>query len=141
MCWQSHGCLDCLINEIHQEQLSIIDKHIGSILCSLEYGKRFVRSEYKAKPIRHHKPMAENLHKKLLNIYGVDVNCVPGITDYTLLKLLGETGTDMSRFSTVKHFVSWCGLASGHNQCGAKSRKSKTKNRPNAGQIFREVLQ
>ncbi len=127
--------------KIHEEQLTITDKRIALLLSILEYSKPIVKSEHKAKPIRHHKPAIKNLHQKLLNIYGVDANCLPGITDYSLLKLLGETGPDMGRFPTAKHFVSWCGLAPGHNQSGAKRKKSKTKNRSNAGQVFREIAQ
>lgn len=127
--------------KVHEKQLSHIDKRIEVLLRDLEYGKVFVKGEHKAKPIRHHKPMIAELHQKLLNIYGVDANCISGLTDYTLLKLLGEVGSDLSRFPSKKHFVSWCGLAPGHNQSGSKSRKSKMKNRSNAGQIFREVAQ
>ena len=127
--------------KVHQQQLSIIDKRIEMLLCDLEYGKEFVEGKHKAKPIRHHKPMIAELHQKILNIYGVDANCIPGLTDYTLLKLLGEIGTDMGRFPTVKHFVSWCGLAPGHNQSGMKSKRPKIKNHSNAGQTFREVAQ
>jgi len=46
-----------------------------------------------------------------LNIYGVDGNSLSGVNDYTLLKLLGEVGNDLSRFPSGKHFVSWCQLA------------------------------
>lgn len=127
--------------KIHEEQLIITDERISLLLSALEYSKPLVKSEHKAKPIRHHAPAIKNLHQKLLNIYGVDANCLPGITDYSLLKLLGETGPDMSRFPTAKHFVSWCGLAPGHNQSGARTKKAKTKNRSNAGQVFREIAQ
>lgn len=127
--------------KVHQEQLSIIDKQIELLLKYLENGKQHIEGVHKAKPIRHHKPIIENLHQKLLNIYGVDTNCIPGLTDYTLLKLLGEVGWDMGRFPTKKHFVSWCGLAPGHNQSGSKSKRLKLKNHSNAGQIFREIAQ
>lgn len=127
--------------KVHQQQLLIVDKRIEELLDDLRDGKAFIEGKQKAKPIRHHKPEIKDLHQKLLNIYGVDANCLPGITDYTLLKLLGEVGTDMSRFATVKHFVSWCGLAPGHNQSGSKRKKPKMKNHSNAGQIFREIAQ
>lgn len=128
--------------KIHEQELQVVDAQIELLLTDMEKGKAFVHSVHKAKPIRHHKPEIKELHQKLLNIYGVDANCLPGITDYTLLKLLGETGTDLSsRFATKKHFTSWCGLAPGKNQSGSRSKKSKTKNRSNAGQIFREIAQ
>lgn len=128
--------------KIHEQELLIVDARIELLLTDLEKGKAFVYSDRKAKPIRHHKPEIKELHQKLLNIYGVDANCLPGVTDYSLLKLLGETGTDLSgRFPTKKHFTSWCGLAPGKNQSGSRSKKSKTKNRSNAGQMFREIAQ
>lgn len=127
--------------KIHQSQLEILDKKIEEVLIHLEQGKPAVAKIHAEKPVRHHKPMIKSLNQKLLNIYGVDTNCLPGVTNYTMLKLLGEVGTDMSRFPTAKHFVSWCGLSPGHNQSGNRNRKSKTKNNSNVGQIFRELAQ
>lgn len=125
----------------HQQQLLIIDQQIQVILEIIQEGKNEVPPQHKIKPIRHHKPIIENLHQKLLNIYGVDANCLPGITDYTLLKLLGEAGADLSRFPTAKHFVSWCQLAPSHNQSGMRSKKSTVRNGSKSGQIFREIAQ
>ena len=71
----------------------------------------------------------------------MEANCLPGVTDYTLLKLLGEVGADMSRFPTAKHFVSWCQLAPSHNQSGSSSRRLRLRNGSKAGQIFREIAQ
>jgi transposase len=131
--------LNCKLYKLHQDQLYVIDKQIETVLSCLEQGKEEVVGTRKAKPIRHHKPSIEQLHQKLLNIYGVDANCLPGITDYTLLKLLGEVGEDMSRFATVKHFVSWCQLAPSHNQSGLRSKRARVRNGSKAGQIFREL--
>jgi transposase len=125
----------------HQQEIIFIDRRIDRLLIELGEGKSEVSCEGKSKPIRHHKPSIENLHQKLLNIYGVDGNKIPGITDYTLLRLLGETGTDMNRFMTVKHFVSWCQLAPGCNQSGKFNRRLRIKKGSKSGQIFREAAQ
>jgi transposase len=127
--------------ELHEKQLQVIDQAVEVILTSLEQGTVKVASTYPSKPIRHHKPQIKELHQKLLNIYGVDANCLPGITDYSLLKLLGEVGNDMSRFATARHFVSWCQLAPGHHQSGTINRSAKVRNGSKAGQIFREIAQ
>jgi len=58
-----------------------------------------------------------------------------------VLRLIGETGTDMSRFETKKHFTSWCGLSAGHHQSGKKSKWVKQAPCNKAGQIFKEVAQ
>lgn len=125
----------------YQQQIIIIDAKIEELLEQLEKGKPPVASQTKAKPIRHHTPKIKDLHQKMLNIYGVEGSSLSGITDYTLLRLLGEAGTDMSRFATVKHFVSWCQLAPVLNQSGKIHRRIKIRSGSKAGQIFREIAQ
>ena len=97
--------------EKHQEQIIVIDKRIETHLENLCILQPQVEVKSKAKPVRHHAPKIEGLHGKLVQLYGVNVSSISGINDYTLLRLIGETGVDMSRFPTVKHFVSWCGLS------------------------------
>jgi len=127
--------------QVHQRQIQIIDKRIEYLLQELANGKEDVKGVVAPKAIRHHPPKIENLHQKLLNIYGVDGNSLSGLNDYTLLKLLGEVGTDMSRFPTAKHFASWCQLAPANNQSGKMKRAVKMRNGNRAGQIFRNVAQ
>jgi transposase len=85
-------------------------------------------SEAKTKPIRHHKPSVNDLHQKLLKLYGVK-------------RLVGETGNELSRFPTVIHFVSWCQLSPRHSQSDKINRRIKMKNKSKAGQNFREAAQ
>ena len=122
-----------------QKQVAIIDKQIELTLEELGANKEQVVAKRQPKPIRHHRPSIKDLHQKLLKIYGVDINGVPGVTDYTLLRLLGECGPDMSRFPTVKHFVSWCQLAPMQNDSGKSKRNARVRNGSKAGQIFREI--
>ena len=125
--------------KLHQQHIVVIDKKIEQILEELEKNKPEVEGVVPAKLIRHHPPKVKALHQKLLNIYGVDGTSLSGFNDYTLLRLLGEVGTDMERFPTVKHFVSWCQLAPICNQSGKMRRRIKVKNGSKAGQIFRDV--
>lgn len=125
----------------HQEHLCTIDGKIEELLGSLCEGREEIKSDAAAKPIRHHAPQVRGLHQKLLNIYGVDGNTLSGVNDYTLLRLLGEVGPDMSRFASAKHFVSWCQLAPAFNQSGKMSRRVRVRNGSRAGQIFRGVAQ
>lgn len=127
--------------QVHQRQLQVIDKKIESLLAELSEGKEEVKGIVRAKAIRHHPPKVKELHQKLLNIYGVDGNSLSGLNDYTLLKLLGEIGTDMSRFPTANHFASWCQLVPANNQSGKMRRSVKMRNGNRTGQIFRNVAQ
>jgi transposase len=57
------------------------------------------------------------------------------------MQLLSETGYDLTKWPTEKHFTSWLGLSPGQNNSGKKHRNAKKKGRPNAGQIFRIIAQ
>lgn len=122
----------------HQEQISEIDKKVEVVLIKLSAGKEVITLANKAKQVRHHKPKIKDLNKILLQIHGVDMNNLPGINDYTLLRLLGETGTDMGRFPTRDHFASWAQLSPRLGKSGSRSRKIKMHNGSKTGQIFRE---
>jgi len=128
--------------EQHQQQVSNIDKRIEALMVTLTKDKTVEKEKVgKAKNIRHHPPQIENLHEMMVKMFGVNVTAISGINDYTLLRLIGETGTDMSRFPTVKHFVSWCGLAPGHYSSGTMNRRTKKMPCGKAGQIFVEIAQ
>jgi transposase len=58
---------------------------------------------------------------------GIDLTAIPGIDANILLAILSETGTDMSKWRTVKHFCSWLGLCPGSKISGGKVLSSKTK--------------
>jgi transposase len=127
--------------EKHQEQIIVIDKRIEKHLEHLCILQPQVEVKSKAKPVRHHAPKIEGLHGKLVQLYGVNVSSISGINDYTLLRLIGETGVDMSRFPTVKHFVSWCGLSPKHHKSGLMHKKVKGTKCNQAGQVFKECAQ
>lgn len=125
----------------HKEHLTHIDKKIESLLDELNADGKFVTSSSPEKPIRHHKPEIKALHQKLLNLYGVNISSLSGLTDYSALRLIGETGTDLSRFPSDKHFISWCQLSPRSSQSGKMHRRVKIKTKSKAGQIFREAAQ
>lgn len=127
--------------EKHQEQIIVIDNRIEMHLEQLCILQPQVKVKSKAKQVRHHAPKIEGLHGKLVQLYGVNVSSISGINDYTALRLIGETGVDMSRFPSVKHFVSWCGLSPKHHKSGLMHKKVKGTKCNKAGQIFKECAQ
>jgi hypothetical protein len=70
---------------------------------------------------------------------GNDPSQITGLTDKTLLELLAETGTDLSKWKTEKHFTSWLCLAPGKHQSGKKNKKRNKIGHTKAGQIFRNA--
>lgn len=63
---------------------------------------------------------------------------LPGLSDYTVLQLVSEVGTDLNAFATEKHFTSWLGLVPGTHHSG-KRRRRQSRQGGRAGQIFRNV--
>ena len=58
---------------------------------------------------------------------GVDLTCIDGLSESSVLKILSETGSDISAWPTEKHFSSWLGLSPGNKVTGGKSLSGKTK--------------
>jgi transposase len=63
---------------------------------------------------------------------GVDLTRIKGLDVLTILVVVSESGIDLSRFPTFKHYVSWLGLAPGTKKSGQRvlsSRSRRTTNR------------
>lgn len=75
----------------------------------------------------------------LASILGVDVLAIYGLSEISALEILAETGTDMSKWSSEKHFVSWLNLCPNNKISGGKLISSRLiKKKPNAAsQAFR----
>ncbi|MBM3387804.1 MAG: IS110 family transposase, partial [Betaproteobacteria bacterium] len=68
-----------------------------------------------------------DLRRQLFQMCGVDLTRIDGIDVTTALVVVSETGTDMSRFPSDKHFASWLGLCPGTKITGGKVMSGKTK--------------
>jgi transposase len=90
---------------------------------------------------RHKRRHKNSFHfdgtKYLKQILGIDVTRIYGISEITATEIISEVGTDMSKWSTEKHFVSWLNLAPNNRITGGKMLKPKKTNKRNkAGQAF-----
>jgi transposase len=54
------------------------------------------------------------------------LDAIAGVGERGAQALLAETGTDMSRFPTHKHFASWAGQCPGNHESAGKRRSGKT---------------
>lgn len=63
---------------------------------------------------------------ELYRLTGVDLTEVSGLQAPTVLKVLSETGLDMTKWPTSKHFGSWLGLAPNNRVSGGKVLSRRT---------------
>lgn len=81
-------------------------------------------------------PDIADLREILAQICGAkDLTTLPAHTEYSVLQLIGEVGTDLTKWRTEKHFTSWLGIAPGTAQSGKRNGRIKRR-RNRAGQIF-----
>jgi transposase len=121
----------------YQKQMEACDREMEKVLRVIA-GPR----GEEAKPARAAKktgvnaPEINELHDLLVRwCGGKDLTVLPAHTDYSWLQLLGEVGTDLSKWPTEKHFTAWAGLAPGSHQSG-KYNRSVSRKRNRAGRIF-----
>jgi len=126
----------------YQNQIEQCDQMIDEVLQKISRGKPDQKTDVRRKPIRHNKPDIDNLGSMMLKIFGgKDATTLSGITDYSWMQLLSETGADLSRWPTEKHYTSWLGLAPGQHNSGRMKKNRRKSGRPKAGQIFRQIAQ
>ncbi len=66
---------------------------------------------------------------------------IPGVKRLTAATIVGEIGTDMTRFPTASHLASWAGVCPGNRQSGGKRLKGKTtKGNPRLRAALAEVV-
>jgi transposase len=81
-------------------------------------------------------PDVRGLHRVLVQVCGgQDPTKMPGMADHSLLRVISEVGTDLTKWPTEKHFTAWAGLAPGTAQSG-KRRKNQARQRNRVGLIF-----
>jgi transposase len=124
--------------EFYQAQIAECDQAIAELLKEMSGPgdpPAAAASATKHKP-GPNTPQIEGLHRILVKLCsGHDPTSIPAVTDYALLQLISEVGTDLTKWPTAKHFTSWTGLAPGSKQSG-KRRGSFSRKRNRAGQIF-----
>ena len=96
-----------------------------------------------ALPAARHKTRAAheptfNVRAALFQLLGTDLTQLHGCGAYTALMLVGECGTDMTKWPTVNHCTSWLTVAPGNKSSGGKLLSTKTRRSANrAAQLLR----
>jgi len=127
--------------KFYQQQLTHCDERIEKVLAVLPTAKAVTR-EAPPKPVatqtapkrgrkkqinRGPNAAAVDFSQALKRICGVDLIQVCGLNLLTVLMLLGEIGTDMSRWRNARAFASWLGLCPGARISGGKVLSRRTR--------------
>lgn len=101
------------------------------------------RPELAPKRSRHNRNSPTfDARSHLHRLCGVDLTAIDGLDSNTVLKVIGEIGTNIARWPTSKHFCSWLGICPGTKKSGGKRISSKTRPGANrAAQALRVAVQ
>jgi transposase len=123
--------------DFYQQQMRECDQAIEQVLQGMSGpGAGSSGDSARAKPGGANTPQIQGLHKMLIDLCGgIDPTRIPGMADHSLLRVISETGLDLTQWKTEKHFTSWTGLAPGTAQSG-KRRKNQARVLNNVGHMF-----
>ena len=113
--------------DIYQEKLRACDRAIEQQINTFDALADPTNLPPARNKYKQGNALAFDVRTQLYRITGVDLTRIDGIDEMTALKVLSETGTDMSRWKTEKHFASWLGLSPGNKISGGKVLNTKTK--------------
>ncbi len=114
----------------YRTKLSECDEQIEEYLATLEDktdGKPLPPKKRKRNPNSPRFDAREHLYR----ITGVDLTRIDGLDANTVLTVIAEIGTDITRWPTVKHFCSWLCLSPGNRKTGGKQMSGKTRRSSN----------
>jgi transposase len=114
--------------DFYQELINKCDKEIEKSVAKLNHQKKtpdnpLPKARHKTRQ-RHEPDFA--VRDALYTFTGVDITQINGFGPYTALRLIGECGSDMSKWPTEKHFTSWLCLSPGNKKSGGKILSQKT---------------
>jgi transposase len=122
--------------EFYQALIRECDRAIEQVLHDLGGPPDSLPPVDKGKPGSTNSPQIDGLHRMLVHLCdGTDATQLPGMADYSLLQVIGEVGTDLTKWPTEKHFTAWAGLAPAARQSG-KRRRRDSRHRNRTGQLF-----
>lgn len=122
-----------------QSQKELYDQQIERVLD--EFPKKIPLHEIVAvdpvkKKAKKRKQPKADVRKYLHAILGVDVIDIPGISEIAALEIVSETGTDLDKWPSRNHFVSWLNLCPNNKISGGKLISSQVlKKKPNAAAV------
>lgn len=129
--------------QIYRKKIKECDEqiraHLETMKCEPEKAVTQLKEVRKKTKVKSNKNnLSFDATEILQHIIGTDVTEIFGITDTNAVEIISETGLDMNKWPTAKHFTSWLNLAPNNKVSGGKLLSSKTQKKKNrAEQIFK----
>jgi transposase len=128
--------------QFYQKQMQECDKKIERIgkeyLAQINSASSTFEYLLSGKKNRHKNAIAFDVEPYACALWGVNLMRVPGISEVTVFKLMGELGYNFTdKFETYKQFCRWCNVSPNNKISGGKVLSSKIPKRKNqVGIIF-----
>jgi len=115
--------------DFYQARVDECDAEIERALAVLTADRASPASPLPQPRHKTKQPNAVNFDTRppLYQLTGVDLTQIHGIGPYLALRLIGECGTDLSRWPSAKHFTSWLTLSPGCKISGGKVLSAHTR--------------
>jgi transposase len=110
------------IYDMFCRELADLDLKIAQELAALCRSKEAPKPAKGARKNQSRFSLAQMLEQLL----GCDVTQIEGLDVLTVLTLVSEMGTDLSRFASGRHFTSFLGLCPNHKSSGKKIRSRRS---------------
>lgn len=117
--------------DVYQQKINDCDQAIARVFDALERQTDQTTPKPVRRQICSRNTPDINLHERRFQLAGVDLTRIDTLNPHSVLKILSETGIDMTRWPSAKHFASWLGLSPGNQVSGGK-RIGKSKTTPSA---------
>lgn len=128
--------------EVYQQKIAACDQEIEKYMQSLDTRAAAKDLEPREGGTRRKNQVHFDLRGQLYELTGTDLTSIDGIDALTAQTVVSESGIDMSRFATEKHYSSWLGLCPNHEITGGKVRRRRTRKvRNRAAQALRVAAQ
>jgi len=112
--------------EAYQAKINACDAAIAAQLATFDDRSDGAPPPKGRRPRKDRNDLSFDASGALFRMTGVDLTAIPGLAAPTVLKVLSETGLDMTRWPNAKCFASWLGLAPNNRVSGGKVLHRRT---------------
>jgi transposase len=115
--------------DFYQQCIDECDAEIERTVAGLNIGRPVPDAPLPKAKHRNKLPSDPNFDVRtaMYQLAGTDLTQIHGIGPFLALRLIGECGTDLSRWPTAKHFTSWLTLSPGCKISGGKVLSAHTR--------------